>query len=53
VAAFVRTLDATLSKRVAEQKAPRAPDAAQVVVPAAMTPVGPAPSRTVETRPGG
>jgi D-alanyl-D-alanine carboxypeptidase/D-alanyl-D-alanine-endopeptidase (penicillin-binding protein 4) len=53
LAAFVRSLDAALSQKVAEQKAPKAPDAVQVVAPAAMTPVGPAPSRTAETRPGG
>jgi D-alanyl-D-alanine carboxypeptidase/D-alanyl-D-alanine-endopeptidase (penicillin-binding protein 4) len=53
VAAFVRTLDSQLSQKVAEAKAPRAPDALQVVVPAVMTPVGPTPSQTAETRPGG
>ena len=54
LAAFVRTLDSQLSQKVAEAKAPRPPDAVQVVAPAVMTtPVGPAPSQTAETRPGG
>ncbi len=53
LAAFVRGLDATLSQKVAEAKAPRAPDASQVATPDVMTPVGPVPSRTAETRPGG
>ncbi|WP_224361709.1 D-alanyl-D-alanine carboxypeptidase/D-alanyl-D-alanine endopeptidase [Hyalangium versicolor] len=54
VVTFVRNLDATLSKKVAEQKAPRAPDAAEVAAPGTAAPVGPVgPSRTAETRPGG
>jgi len=53
LAAFVRTLDSQLSQKVAEAKAPRPLDAVQVVAPAVMTPVGPAPSQTAETRPGG
>jgi D-alanyl-D-alanine carboxypeptidase/D-alanyl-D-alanine-endopeptidase (penicillin-binding protein 4) len=50
---FVRNLDATLSQKVAEQKAPRSPDSAEAVAPGAAAPVGPGASRTAETRPGG
>jgi D-alanyl-D-alanine carboxypeptidase/D-alanyl-D-alanine-endopeptidase (penicillin-binding protein 4) len=51
---FVRSLDATLSQKVAEQKAPRAPDAIEVTAPGSAAPVGPGgTSRTAETRPGG
>ncbi len=50
---FVRNLDATLSQKVAEQKAPRAPDTVEAVSPGSAAPVGPGPSRTAETRPGG
>jgi len=50
---FVRNLDATLSQKVAEQKAPRAPDSVEASAPGSAAPVGPGPSRTAETRPGG
>ena len=53
VATFVRTLDATLSQKVAEQKAPRPQGTVEAVAPGAVAPVGPGPSRTAETRPGG
>ncbi len=58
LAAFARTLDATLSQKVAEQKAPPAlpPGAlvpASVVAPAAIVPPGPKSAPTAETRPGG
>lgn len=53
VVAFVRNLDATLSQKVAQQKAPRAPDATEAVAPGSQAPPGPGPSRTAETRPGG
>lgn len=59
-AAFARTLDATLSQKVAEQKAPRPdPNAlapASVVAPAGLVPAPPAvakPVPTADTRPGG
>jgi D-alanyl-D-alanine carboxypeptidase/D-alanyl-D-alanine-endopeptidase (penicillin-binding protein 4) len=50
---FVRGLDATLSQKVAEHKAPRSPDAVEVSAPGSAAPVAPGPSRTAETRPGG
>jgi D-alanyl-D-alanine carboxypeptidase/D-alanyl-D-alanine-endopeptidase (penicillin-binding protein 4) len=54
LATFARTLDGALSRKVAEEKAPKALPAVQVVAPAAAVPVGPtALERTAETRPGG
>jgi D-alanyl-D-alanine carboxypeptidase/D-alanyl-D-alanine-endopeptidase (penicillin-binding protein 4) len=53
VVTFVRSLDATLSQKVAEQKAPRAPDSVEATAPGGTVPAGAGPSRTAETRPGG
>lgn len=61
LATFARTLDATLSQKVAEQKAPRpteseTPVPAAVVAPASLVPPGPGAQSvptTAETRPGG
>ena len=54
LATFARTLDGALSRKVAEEKAPKALPAVQMVAPAAAVPVGPsALERTAETRPGG
>ncbi len=50
---FVRSLDASLSQKVAEQKAPRALDPTEVLVPPPGQPAGTGTSRTAETRPGG
>jgi D-alanyl-D-alanine carboxypeptidase/D-alanyl-D-alanine-endopeptidase (penicillin-binding protein 4) len=50
---FVKNLDAALSRKVAEQKAPQAPDPTQVVTPGTSTPVPPSTPRTAESRPGG
>ncbi|MDY7226909.1 D-alanyl-D-alanine carboxypeptidase/D-alanyl-D-alanine endopeptidase [Hyalangium rubrum] len=52
-ATFVRNLDAALSQKVAEHKAPRALDATQMVVPGVLTPTSPVTPQTAETRPGG
>jgi D-alanyl-D-alanine carboxypeptidase/D-alanyl-D-alanine-endopeptidase (penicillin-binding protein 4) len=49
---FVRSLDATLSQKVAAQKAPRSPDGAEAVAPGTVPPAAGA-ARTAETRPGG
>ena len=56
LAEFARTLEGSLSRKVAEEKAPKPQQLvpAQVVAPAAAVPVGPGPiERTAETRPGG
>ncbi|MBN1207906.1 MAG: D-alanyl-D-alanine carboxypeptidase/D-alanyl-D-alanine-endopeptidase [Myxococcaceae bacterium] len=50
---FVRSLDAALSQKVAEQKAPRAADSTEVLIPVPGLPAGTGTSRTAETRPGG
>jgi serine-type D-Ala-D-Ala carboxypeptidase/endopeptidase (penicillin-binding protein 4) len=51
--AFVRSLDAMLSRRVAEQKAPQVLEPTQVLSPGLAVPRGPDTPKTVETRPGG
>ncbi|MCY1074599.1 D-alanyl-D-alanine carboxypeptidase/D-alanyl-D-alanine endopeptidase [Archangium lansingense] len=55
LADFARSLDGSLSRKVAEEKAPKPQSVpAQVVAPAAAVQVGPgAVERTAETRPGG
>lgn len=53
LAAFARTLDATLSQKVAEAKAPQGPDLPQGVTPVTTVPGAPGTSQTAETRPGG
>ncbi|HYO58579.1 D-alanyl-D-alanine carboxypeptidase/D-alanyl-D-alanine endopeptidase [Archangium sp.] len=55
LADFARSLDGTLSRKVAEEKAPKPQQVpAQVVAPASAVQLGPGPiERTAETRPGG
>jgi serine-type D-Ala-D-Ala carboxypeptidase/endopeptidase (penicillin-binding protein 4) len=53
LAAFARGLDATLSQKVAEAKAPQGPIVLPNVVPGAVFPGGSAPAQTAESRPGG
>lgn len=56
LADFARSLEGMLSRKVAEEKAPKPQPLvpAQVVAPAAAVPLGPGPiERTAETRPGG
>ncbi len=54
-AEFARSLEGSLSRKVAEEKAPKPQQLVptQVVAPAAVVPMGPAAERTAETRPGG
>ncbi len=53
MAAFVRSLDALLSRKVAEQKAPRGASAPEAATSAGEASPGSTPARTAETRPGG
>jgi D-alanyl-D-alanine carboxypeptidase/D-alanyl-D-alanine-endopeptidase (penicillin-binding protein 4) len=56
LAEFARSLEGSLSRKVAEEKAPKPQQLVptQVVAPAASVPVGPGTAeRTAETRPGG
>ena len=56
LAEFARTLEGSLSRKVAEEKAPKPQQLVptQVVAPSAALPMGPGPNqRTAETRPGG
>ncbi|WNG33779.1 D-alanyl-D-alanine carboxypeptidase/D-alanyl-D-alanine-endopeptidase [Archangium violaceum] len=54
LAEFSRSLEGSLSRKVAEEKAPKPLVPVQVVAPAASAPIGPGSvERTAETRPGG